>query len=188
MSKLSSEQYEAFARNYVQHWSLRQAAEACGYNPAHGRRVLELPEVAARVRELNEMTLKAADITAARVMLELARVAFSDIRRIYDAEGRLLPIHEFDADAAASIAGLETEERMERDGTEVDLATGEEKPRFIKVRTHKVKRFSKDAALTTLAKHFKIVGDEGDGVNALASALADRLKTARKRATPEPAP
>jgi hypothetical protein len=35
--------------------------------------------------------------------------------------------------------------------------------------------------VTLLAKHYKIVGDEGDGVSALASALADRLKTARRR-------
>ncbi len=35
--------------------------------------------------------------------------------------------------------------------------------------------------MTLLAKHYKIVGDEGDGVNALASALADRLKMARNR-------
>ena len=39
------------------------------------------------------------------------------------------------------------------------------------------------------AKHFKIIGEEGDGVNALASALANRLDSARRRiepAAPEP--
>ncbi len=35
------------------------------------------------------MNLKAADITAQRVLLELARVGFSDIRKIVDADGRL---------------------------------------------------------------------------------------------------
>jgi hypothetical protein len=51
----------------------------------------------------------------------------------------------------------------------------------VEIRTAKVKFMSKDASLTTLAKRFKLIGDEGDGVNALATALADRLKTARSR-------
>ncbi len=135
------------------------------------------------IRELTERMLTNADITAQRVMLELARVAFADVREAFDAQGALLPIHEMGNDAAAVIVGIEHETRFERT-TEIDLATGEPVKKRIEVRTAKIKRANKDAALNTLAKHFKIVGDEGDGVNALASALADRLKTARKRVDP----
>jgi phage terminase small subunit len=183
MPRLSNEQHEAFAQHYVKHWNRRKASEEAGYQAHYGVRLLAMPEVAARVRELNEVTLKAADITAQRVMLELARVAFADVRRIFDKNGHLIPIHELDDDAAASIAGIEHETRFER-VMETDLTTGEPVVHNVQVRVAKVRRFNKDAALNTLAKHFKIVGDEGDGVNALASALADRLKAARKR-TPE---
>jgi hypothetical protein len=128
--------------------------------------------------------LKASDITAKRVMLELGRVAFSDVRKLYRPDGSMTPIHELDDDTAAAIAGLEFEERMEKETREeVDLVTGEvtQVKDWKPVRTVKVKRFGKDAALTTLAKHFKIIGDEADGVNALANALAGRLQGARSR-------
>jgi phage terminase small subunit len=135
--------------------------------------------------------LKAADITAQRVMLELGRVAFGDVRKVYAPDGSLLPVHELDDDAAAVIAGFEHEEVSKRvKGAKVlDLATGEMVDAVVHIhtRTTKVKRYDKNPALTTLAKHFKLVGDEGDGVNALASALADRLNNAHKRAKQEKA-
>jgi hypothetical protein len=185
MPRLSNEQHETFARRYVQCFHAERAALQSGYaSKFAGARLLTKPEIAARVRELNEAMLKASDITAARVMLELGRVAFADIRQVFDDKGHLIPIHELSDDAAASIAGIEHESKFERSTElELDLATGEMVPvvKRIETRTAKIKRFNKDAALGTLAKHFKLVGDEGDGVNALASALADRLKTARKR-------
>lgn len=184
MPRLANEQYEAFARRYVQHWNAGRAAMQAGYERTYSSKLFAIPEIAARVRELSENMLKASDITAARVMLELGRVAFADIRQVFAADGSLIPIHELSDDAAASIAGIEHDTKFETTNElELDLATGEmvKVKRRIETRTAKIKRFNKDAALGTLAKHFKIVGDEGDGVNALASALADRLKTARKR-------
>lgn len=189
MPRLTNERYEAFARRYAQHFGCKRASREAGFEETYGARLLHDPVVAERVRELSETMLKAADITAARVMLELGRVAFADIRQVFAADGSLIPIHELSDDAAASIAGIEHESKYESSTElELDLATGEmvKVKRRIETRTAKIKRFNKDAALGTLAKHFKIVGDEGDGVNALASALADRLKTARKRAATPP--
>ncbi len=80
-----------------------------------------------------------------------------------------------DDDTAGCISAIEVETRMVGPVGNQQAVT-----------TRKIKRYDKNVALTTLAKHYKIVGDEGDGVSALASALADRLKTARKRAD-EPA-
>ena len=103
--------------------------------------------------------LTLADVTAQRVMLELARVAFSDIRKIVDpVTGNLVPIQD-----------LET--RYEKDGESVT-----------RVAVAKVRRYDKTPALAILARHFKIIGDDdASGVNALANALADRLKLARER-------
>ncbi len=186
MPRLSNERHERFCRVYARKFDRQAAADAVGYSYGAVDVLCMRDDIKARIRELNEMNLKASDITAQRVMLELGRVAFADIRKVFNADGSLIPIHELDDDAAASIAGIEHETRVERGPKklEMDLATGEmvETRDVTSVRTAKIKRFNKDAALGTLAKHFKIVGDEGDGVNALASALADRLKTARKRA------
>jgi phage terminase small subunit len=180
MARLPSERHEKFARSYVQHDNVYRAARVCEITPNYGEKLVRRPEVKARIVELRERMLKMADINAQRVMLELARVGFSDIRQIYDERGALKPIHEIDADTAAGIAGMEFEEKFIRE-VEEDLITGEPVVHVVPIRTVKIKRYDKNPALLTLAKHFKIVGDEGDGVNALASALADRLNAARKR-------
>lgn len=182
MPRLANERHESFARHYAATWDTAKAARASGYAVGTASNMLnERPEVVARIAELNEMLLKRTDITAERVILELGRVAFSDIRKIADENGRLKPIAELDDDIAAAISGIEVETRMERDGEEMDLVTGKMRPKFSSVQVTKVKKSDKVPALNTLAKHFKLVGDEGDGVNALASALADRLNTARRR-------
>jgi phage terminase small subunit len=181
-----TEQHETFCRAYVRTWNAVRAAAAVGITPTAGRLLLQRKAIQDRIRELNDKLLKASDITAQRVMMEIARVAFSDIRGIVDESGRLKPLAELDTDTAAAIAGIEIETRMERDGVEIDLATGEAKPRFVSVQTAKVKRYDKNPALGLLVRHFKLVGDEGDGLNAIANALAARLQSARKRIEAQP--
>lgn len=171
---------ELFCRTYAATWDIAEAAKACNYAMNHAIKLLHAPEIIHRIAVLNARNLKAADITAQRVLLELARVGFSDIRKIVDADGRLKQLIDLDDDTAASISGIEVEQRMESELVE-DLATGEMVKRMSPVITTKIKKSDKVAALNILAKHFKLVGDEGDGVNALASALADRLQSARRR-------
>lgn len=180
MPRLSSNRHEKFAVTYLQSDNWLRAARVCEIAPKYAEKLARRPDIRARIAELRERMLKAADITGQRVMLELARVGFADIRGIYNEDGSLKPIHELDADTAATIAGMEFEERVEK-YIEEDLVTGEPIIKYVPIRTAKIKRYDKNPALLTLAKHFKIVGDEGDGVNALASALADRLNAARKR-------
>lgn len=185
MPRLSNERHELFCLKFLKHRNATRAGREVGGQERTGEFLIARPDIQKRIRELTERMLTNADITAQRVMLELARVAFADVREAFDEQGALLPVHEMGNDAAAVIVGIEHETRFERT-TEIDLATGEPVKRRIEVRTAKIKRANKDAALGLLAKHFKIVGDEGDGVNALASALADRLKTARKRSDTPP--
>lgn len=185
MPRLSNDLHERFAQAYARRLRREDAAAAIGILYHNTAYLLAKPEVSARIRELSEAMMKVADITAERVMLELGRIAFRDTRKAFDEKGRLLPMQELDDDIAAALGGVEHETRIERGATrkEMDLATGEMvdvTPR-VEVRVAKVKFMSKDASLTTLAKRFKLIGDEGDGVNALATALADRLKTARSR-------
>lgn len=181
MPRLSTEKREAFARNYLIVKDADRAATRVGYASGVGQQLMLVPEVRERIAELSETQLQASDITAQRVMLELGRIAFSDVRKVFREDGQLIPVHELDDDAAAAIQGIEHETHVLVGRKELNLATGEMEPTITQVRTAKIKRANKDAALQTLAKHFKLIGDEGDGVNALANALADRLKTARKR-------
>jgi phage terminase small subunit len=180
MARLSSNRHERFVVSYLQSENTLRAARACEIAPKYAEKLARRPDIQARIKELRERMLKMADINAQRVMLELARVGFGDIRGIYNEDGSLKPVHLLDADTAATVAGMEFEEKFIRE-VEEDLITGEPVVHVVPIRTVKIKRYDKNPALLTLAKHFKIVGDEGDGVNALASALADRLNAARKR-------
>lgn len=159
MPVLDNIKYEAFARKYVELKDAKAAATAIGIEAEDlgvaGHYLLHRPEVTARVKELTNKLMKSTDISAHRIMLELARLSVSDIRKFYAEDGTQKAVNELDDDAAACVKGFDRNGRFQF--------------------------HDKNPALNTLAKHFKIVGDEGDGVNALASALADRLKTARKR-------
>ena len=185
MPRLADPRREAFAVHYAMTLKGTESAVAAGFSRAiaasQATNLLCYDEVVRRIRELQEPRLRAADITAQRVLMELARVSFADIRTAFHDDGRLKNPKDMDDDSAAALTSVHLETRYERDGFDIDPVTGDKTPRLISVHTTKIKRADKVAALNILAKHFKLVGDEGDGVNALASVLADRLKGARRR-------
>ena len=88
------------------------AAVAVGYakgqsasNIAH-RFLAELTasgELPALARERAE----AASLETVRTLRELARIAYADVGRLFDADGALIPIADLDEDARAMIAGIE---------------------------------------------------------------------------------
>lgn len=171
MPKISDPRLEAFAVAYANTRNHPQAAHLAGYPPGMRSEVLlKKGDVVARVQEIWGEQFAAAEITPAMVMQELRRVAFQDIRPIFDANGNLKPVYLLDDDTAATISAVDVEVRWEGKGEDA-----------VPITTRKVRRVDKMAALGILAKHFKIVGDDNEGVNALASALADRLKAGRMR-------
>lgn len=168
---------EIFAREYADHRNGPLAKRRAGYSDGYNHfDLLRKPYVASRIRELWGHAIDEAGITAADVLNEIRRCAFQDIRDVFNAEGDLIPIHLLNDDVAATIASIDSEVRWEGRGD--DAAP---------VVTKKIRRVDKMAALGLLAKHFKLVGDEGEGLNALASALADRLRAGRERASTLPA-
>ena len=98
MAQLADPRLERFCREYVIDGDGNRSAQAAGYAPGGARqqacKMLKRPEVQARIAELNNRLLRDADITAERVKLELARVAFADLRSLYRADGTLKAPHE----------------------------------------------------------------------------------------------
>jgi phage terminase small subunit len=171
MAALQDTAHELFARNLALTGHCRKSAITAGFAASYGAALAGRPDIEARVSELVQQRFAKENVTAARVVRELARIAFSDPRDLVDDDtGEFLPIHELSDDAAAAVNRIEVEIRSE--------GHGEDKQVYLlkKVRTH-----DKMAALSLLARHFKIVGEDSDGVNALANALADRIKAARVR-------
>jgi phage terminase small subunit len=82
---------------------------------------------------------KRTEVAADRALLEIARVGFSDLRRLFDEHGRLKPPHEWDDDTAASVASIEIATRNMGDGT----------IEYIR----RIKFWDKGKALEQLSKH-----------------------------------
>lgn len=64
-------------------------------------------KVLGRVQELLQKAAAANEVTVERVIREIARIGFFDIRKLVNPDGTPKPLHELDDDTAAAIAGLE---------------------------------------------------------------------------------
>lgn len=173
MPSLDDPRHEKFALAVADGYSQQRAFHLAGYGPSSNDYLLlaKRPEVIARVRELFEAKLALAGVTADRTKHELARIAYVDVRRLFDENGDLLPVHKLDDDTAAAISSIKVETQYRGKG---DAA--------VPVTVLNYKFAPKMDALGLLAKHFKIVGDADDeGVNNLANALAGRLNAAQRR-------
>ncbi|WP_020469710.1 terminase small subunit [Zavarzinella formosa] len=130
---------------YRQSYDAKKATDKTIWEAAS--RLLTDSKVAARVEELKLAAIKRHEVTVSRVLREYAKLAFLDIRKAYDNEGHLKPIHELDDDTAAAIAAIDVVENQA--GAEI----GSNGIRIIDSYTKKLKFVDKKAALDSLAKH-----------------------------------
>lgn len=115
-----------------------------------------------------------ADLSAVRVLEELRRLAFSDVRALFDEQGNLRPLHTLNDEEAACIASLEVIVKNAQAG---DGHTDT---------IHKIKVWDKTRTLELLAKHFALLTEvvRHDGDPAMVAALLagrTRAAAAKKR-------
>lgn len=65
-------------------------------------------EVVARIEKLREKAMTKNEVTAERIVAELAKLAFMDPRKLFDESGMPLGVAGLDDDTAAAIAGVDT--------------------------------------------------------------------------------
>lgn len=141
-----------FVAEYRKDLNATQAAIRAGYSPKtaneQGARLLANVSVAAAVAEKTQTQLVKADISAERVLQEIGRLAFSDVRALFDANGKLKPLHTLTAEEAACIAGLEVIiKNAEAGDGHMDTV-------------HKIKVWDKSKNLEMLAKHFALLTEK----------------------------
>lgn len=141
---------QLFVREYLVDLNATQAAQRCGYSEktayAQGCRLLKDAEVAAAIQAAMDKRAAKTEITAERVLQEIARLAFFDPAKLYDEQGRPRPIHELDEDTRRAIAGVE-----------IDEVGGGDKPLVV---TRKLKLADKGANLERLGRHLKLFTDK----------------------------
>jgi phage terminase small subunit len=137
---------QLFVREYLVDLNATQAAIRAGYSERTagqmGFDLLKNPQVAAAIQSGMDKRAAKVEITAERVLQEIARLAFFDPSKLYDEHGRPKPVHELDEDTRRAIAGVE-----------IDEVGGGDKPLVV---TRKVKLADKGANLERLGRHLKL--------------------------------
>ena len=147
MPALKNAKHEAFAQGLAKGLSASEAYVAAGYSESRSAasRLSTNVNIEARVAELVDKGAQRAEATVERVLHEMARLGFSDIRKAFTPGGALLPPQEWDDDFAAAVAAVEVVSRQ----------TGEkdEEGRTVIEHVHKIKMWDKNSSLEKLAKH-----------------------------------
>lgn len=141
-----SRKRQRFVAEYLKDLNAAAAARRAGYTSNRadqaGYELLSKPDVAAAIADGSRKALSGAELSASRVLEEYRRLAFQDVRALFDESGNLLPVHKLPADVAASIASVEVIKR--------NLTSGDGSVDVI----HKVKTWDKGKALDSLSRYF----------------------------------
>lgn len=145
-----------FVDEYLKDLNATQAAIRAGYskrsanNIGPGNLLKSIIQEAIQKRRLKLQ--QKLHITQERVLEEEARIAFMDVKSLFDEKGDLLPVDKIPEDARRAIAGIEVTDR---------IVLGEQK-KGEKVRDvkRKYRLWDKGRALERISKHLGIYAPE----------------------------
>ena len=147
MAKLTAKQ-KCFVEEYLVDLNATQAAIRAGYSAKRagelGYQLLQKTTVQNAIADGKAQRASRTEITADRVLTEIARLAFFDIRRLVDNDGKPIPMQELDDDTAAAIAGLDLVEYYE---------VNDEGKKVFAGRVKKYKLADKKGSLELLGRH-----------------------------------
>lgn len=152
---------EQFCREYIIDLNATQAAIRAGYSENSagkiGHELWKKPEIQARIQELQYERSQRTQITADRVLTELARIGFSDIRKMFADGDRMKPVSQLCDDMAPAVSAIEVVTKT------LPTSDGDAEVEYV----HKVKLWDKNSALDKIAKHLGMLVDrvEHTGAN-----------------------
>jgi len=153
-TEVMNERQLLFVAEYLKDRKAGAAAIRAGYSKKTaetcGPRLLRKVQIKKLVAKGFKKITDKCEVTAERVIAELGRLAFSDLGLLYRPDGTLKPITEWPEDARRAVAGIESEEIFEFErGEKTNVGD-----------LRKIKLWSKNNALETLARHFKLLTDK----------------------------
>lgn len=133
-----------FVAEYLLDLNATAAAKRAGYSEKtaceQAARLLANVNVQTAVQEAEQARQERTEITQDMVLREMSKLAFFDIRKMFDKNGKPLDISALDADTAAALVGLDVQDVTDNDGNYIG---------FVK----KYKMADKIRALELLGKH-----------------------------------
>ena len=146
MGKKLTPKQGRFIEEYLVDLNATDAARRAGYSPKTAKEMgyenLTKPHIAAAIQKRMDALSKKTGVTAERVIEELAKLGFGNIKKIYTEDGDLTPIHKLPDEVAATITEV-TEKVMK--------VAGEDR-----VVERKYKVADKRGSLELLGKHLKL--------------------------------
>jgi phage terminase small subunit len=143
---------ERFVAEYLVDLNATEAAKRCGYSPQtakqQGSRLLTNADVLEAIKARQSAQLDKVNLTAEMVKERLRIIGFQDIRKLFDQDGNLKPLHQLDDESAAMVAGVEVIKKNAAAGDGV-IDT-----------VHKVKVVDPVKSLEMLAKHFGLLTEK----------------------------
>jgi phage terminase small subunit len=141
--KFASPRHRVFVDAYLRHLCGTKAAIEAGYSPHSASQVawklMQRPEIRQAIGDAQARRLTDGELSASRVLEELRRVAFGDVRALYDQRGKLKPPSEWTPEQAAMVSLVESS------------STGA---------VVKVRLWDRTKALELLSKHFGLLVDK----------------------------
>lgn len=143
---------ETFVREYLIDLNSTQAAIRAGYSAktakVMGCENLTKPDIQEAIQKAMADRSEKTNITAERVLNEIAKLAFFDPRKMFDDAGEPIHVSQLDDDTAAAIAGLEV---VTKGNDEIGYAS-----------VMKVKLADKSKNLELLGRHLKLFTDKSE--------------------------
>lgn len=151
---------QAFVREYLVDLCASDAARRAGYAPAYadrqGHQQLANPRVRTAIAAAQAKRAKKTDITAERVLRELARIAFSDVRNLFtwdEERACYVPSADLTDDQAAAISAVKAE---------TTRFVGDDGEREVEKIKLELKTYDKLSALEKIAKHLGLLVDRSE--------------------------
>lgn len=109
-----------FVSEYLRDLNATDAARRAGYSHKSARQMgaenLSKPAIAAAIQNAMDERAQAVEIDARQVLEALAAIAFSNIRNLFAADGRPLPLNQIAPEDAAAIQSIRVTLRQNAEG------------------------------------------------------------------------
>ena len=167
-----------FCKEYLVDLNATQAAIRTGYSEktarSQGQRLLTNVDIQERIQKEMDERSERIEITADKVLDEIGKLAFGNIKNIYDKDGKLIPIQDLPDVISAMITEI----------TQDNLGASEDSPAI----RRKYKIADKKGSLEQLGRHLKLFTEKhehssrgGEPVQIGINWVSEDYKKARKQ-------
>lgn len=141
---------QRFCAEYIRDLNATKAAARAGYSPRTARSIgsenLAKPDIQAEIRRLKAERAERLKISADRVVEELARIAFSNVRDLFNADGSVKAIADIPPETRAALQDIV----LQQSGADGDM------------KTVRIRMANKLKALELLARHLGLFDGPAD--------------------------